>query len=627
MKKTVFIILLAVPAVLLVAVILVSVYGVSSGAAYRPGKDVVKRLEGTKLMTENGKTFFGNAWMENRGGMSLLHLEGTPYETGYQHGRLLRDEVMEGAPKFYADVIFGGREKPFSPKIWFLRKYLEYKVYVPLEKSQPRNILEELKGIADGSGVPFEVIFRANHHTGPAMMLTPDFARDNLEALEKLGVTTGACSTFAAAGKVTAGGKIIVGRNTDYSGFTRWPKHQALFFVKPKDGYAHVKIGTAGILLWNPGMNEKGIVTCPHYMVYDDVSPKGWCVATFTDEILRKAETLKEAEEIFHDNPRGISGGFVVISGKERNAFAAEISAGSAAIRPMEDGKIVMTNMAVSDEKRKIDITVKYNIMEHLPGRYRRLMKLMDQNRGWVNPALAAEFMGDHIQHTTGLERATGHIVGVSDNVNSMVFSPEDLTLWVAHGPAPVCNNNYLGLSLAGELRGERTTASPPVLRGYVFRNHMKLRSLAKFMEAYGINERDPDNKEGIIQALKGALAIDQEESHYSRLLAKLLIHRGEYDGARAVMEQALKSRQSFRERAHSFLIMGMVSDLTGRRDDALSWYGRVRELADSQPEDPWFAMNRFVLAFADKYAKYPFTVGNLSDQAASPDFIDPYME
>ena len=51
------------------------------------------------------------------------------------------------------------------------------------------------------------------------------------------------------------------------------------------------------------------------------------------------------------------------------------------------------------------------------------------------------------------MERATGHIVGVSDNENSMVFSPEDLKFWVAAGPAPVCNNPYRGFSLPDELK------------------------------------------------------------------------------------------------------------------------------------------------------------------------------
>ena len=103
-------------------------------------------------------------------------------------------------------------------------------------------------------------------------------------------------------------------------------------------------------------MNTEGIVACPHYMVYEDIDPRGWCIPAFTDAILRKAKNLQEAEKIFHDNPRGVSAGYVIISGKEKNAFAAELSTGKATIRAMQDGRLVMTNMAVSEEKRAIDL-------------------------------------------------------------------------------------------------------------------------------------------------------------------------------------------------------------------------------------------------------------------------------
>ena len=359
MKKAILIVSGVIASLLLISVLAVSLYGVSSGNAYRPDTKAMDALRETKLRSEGTTRYFGKAWMEQRNGNYLLHLSGTPYEIGYQHGALLRDEVNKGAARFYADLIHGGREMPCSIKIWLLRKYLEWKVYVPLEKAQPRNILEELKGIADGSGVPYDIIFRANHHTGPAMVLTPVLASDNIEAFQKIGIKVGACSSFAATGRLTANGGIIVGRNTDYGGVSLWPRYQTLLFVKPSEGYAHVKVGTAGVILWNPGMNTEGIVVCPHYMVYDDCDPSGWSIAAFTDEILRKAGSLKDAERIFHDNPRALSAGYIIASAKEKDSFAAELSTGKSSIRRMENGRIVMTNMAVSEEKRRIDITVR----------------------------------------------------------------------------------------------------------------------------------------------------------------------------------------------------------------------------------------------------------------------------
>jgi isopenicillin-N N-acyltransferase-like protein len=627
MKRAIIITVVVLCIVVLAGMGLISTIGVGQGNRYRPDGKVVEKLEKTALVNEGNKRYFGAASMEKRDGQYILQLSGTPYEIGYQHGALLRDEVNRGAARFYADVIYNGRKMPFSLKIWLLRKYLDWKVYIPLQKHQPRNILEEIKGIADGSGVPYDILFKANHHTGPSMVLTPPFAKDNVKAFEKLGIKVGACSSFAAVGKAAAGGKTVVGRNTDYGGVTLWPKYQTLLFVRPADGYAHVKIGTAGIILWNPGMNTEGIVVCPHVMVYDDISPRGWSIPAFTDEILRKAGTLKEAEKIFHDNPRAVIGGYVIVSGKEKDAFAAELSTGKATIRRMEKDRIVMTNMAVSDEKRKIDITVQYNIMEHCPGRYRRLMELIDKNYGNVDPKLAAAFMGDHIQYTTGLERAAGHIVGVADNENSMVFSPETLEFWVATGPAPVCNNPYLGFSLLKELAGEHGTVTPAVLEGYRFRDPNIRAGLNEFMLAYALKENDPDRKKLIMGHLGAAWKKDPGEVLYGRLLALYNLHDGKYDEALGIMEKVLPLKQSFRELGHSLLLAGIACDLKGERQKALGYYRDIKAMEKEQPADPWFGMNWFLAAFSEKYIRQPFTTKNLSDQSANIEFVDPYME
>jgi len=627
MKKTIIVIALVILSILVVGLLFASWYGVSSGDSYRPDKAVVEKMKNTELRVEGSKKYFGDAWMESRDRLNILHLKGTPYEIGYQHGILLKEEVDKGAARFYADIIYKGREMPFSAKIWFLRKYLEWNVYVPREKSQPPSILEELKGISDGSGVPFDIIFKANHHTAVIMVLRPAFVKEKIEAFDKIGIDISACSTFASTGKATAGGKTIVGRNTDYSGFVLWPEYQSLFFIQPLEGFAHVKIGTAGVVMWNPGMNSEGIVVSPHYMPYDDCDAEGWGIASFTDEILKKASKLKEAENIFHNNPRGISGGFVIISGKEKDAFAAEVSTGEATIRRMENKKIVMTNMAVSEKKRKIDFTVQYSTVEHVPGRYRRLMQLQDMFYGKINPELAAQFMGDHIQYTTGLEKVTS-CVGVADNVSSMVFSPEDLTLWVAAGHAPVCNNPYIGFNLSEELKGNDYSVTPPVLKGYAFQNPEKRRSLNKFMEAYSMNEENPDEgKDQKLKLLWEAWKIDPEEAHFGRLIAKYYVHDGKYDEALKVINDVIKLEQSFREACHSNLVAAIIYDLKGDRGKALLSYGMIEELVKKAPTDDWFGKNKFLMAFVEKYKQQPFSKENLVDESIVIEYLDSLME
>ena len=51
----------------------------------------------TKLRVEKreGKVYYGDAYLEKRDGITLVHLKGSPYEIGYQHGILLKDEIKE----------------------------------------------------------------------------------------------------------------------------------------------------------------------------------------------------------------------------------------------------------------------------------------------------------------------------------------------------------------------------------------------------------------------------------------------------------------------------------------------------------------------------------------------------
>jgi len=577
-------------------------------------------LSNKKLQVRDGKRVFGDAWMEKRDDLYVLYLKGSSYEIGYQHGILMREEIKQGAVKFYADPINQGRGG-FSFKNWLIRRYLGWKVYKPLKKSQPKEILDELKGIADGCGLPYKLIFKANHHTGVAMTMTPVLIKQYLKKFNKLGINFGACSTFVATKEATINGKTIVGRNTDYSGIERWPRFQTVAFVEPEDGYKYVLIGTAGMLLWAPGMNEKGIVLCGHYMIYDDITPNGWSMPAFTGRILRKAKNLDDAIEILNNNPRGISGGFVITDGKKKNAFATEVSTGKATIRQLEDCRLVMTNMAISEEKRKIDFVVKYNLNEGCPARYRRFMQLIESNYGRIDPSLAAEFMGDHIRITTGTERTSYGIIAVDCNVNSMVFSPEDLKFWVASGTAPVCNNPYIGFNFEEEIRSIQSKISPEILNGYRFKNQNKRLGMQKFNKAFVLFENNPDNVDNIINLIREASELDVDEVIYYQMIAKFLIHQGFYDDAISTAEKTLSLKQSLNEMAHNYLILGILNDLKGYRQKALSYYKKIENLINQKTDDPWFVVNKMIGAFTQKYVKNPFSKRQLNDRSVLIDF------
>jgi len=287
----------------------------------------------------------------------------------------------------------------------------------------------------------------------------------------------------------------------------------------------------------------------------------------------------------------------------------------------LEENRLVMTNMAITEEKRMIDLVSKYNFNEGCPGRYRRLMQLIKENRGKIDPPLAAEFMGDHIRYTTGTERTTYGIISVADNVNSIVFSPEELKLWVAAGPAPVANNPYIGFDFNEEIKGNQSKITPEILPGYQFKDPNKRLGQQKYVEAYYILESNPKQVDDILKLLREASELDPDEIIYYQLIAKYLLRRGAYDEAISTVNKTLLLKQSLNEKAHNYLLLGLLHDLSDKRQEALSNYRKIDDLTKQEPKDPWFRINSLLKAYADKYKIKPFSKKNFSDRSVSINF------
>ncbi|QJW97662.1 C45 family autoproteolytic acyltransferase/hydolase [Frigoriglobus tundricola] len=181
-------------------------------------------------------------------GWTVLHIEGKPYERGYQHGRLLAKEI---AGHIRTLSVMQSQKAPADA--WNMTRTL---VGATSLRKFDREFLEEMKGIADGAAAGGATV------DGRPIDLT-DVAGINLAAIEfefldaALRATpTGLegtqfpkpapagpkpeqphhCSAFAATGPATADGKIVFGH------ITMWALYPAAQFnvwldVKPEKGH------------------------------------------------------------------------------------------------------------------------------------------------------------------------------------------------------------------------------------------------------------------------------------------------------------------------------------------------------------------------------------------------------
>jgi peptide-methionine (S)-S-oxide reductase len=95
---------------------------------------------------------------ERVGGFTLLLLEGAPYDRGLEHGRTMAPEIQAslGRWRLWLEHETGARADALVARVLAENRWLE-----AAERETPE-LLDELRGIADGAGVDLETLFAFN---------------------------------------------------------------------------------------------------------------------------------------------------------------------------------------------------------------------------------------------------------------------------------------------------------------------------------------------------------------------------------------------------------------------------------------------------------------------------------
>jgi len=84
-----------------------------------------------------------------------VELSGSGYERGVQHGKALRAEIADILRRFKGELKISRERDPDS----LITEFLHATDFIPAIKKWTPDLLDEVKGIADGSGQKFETIF------------------------------------------------------------------------------------------------------------------------------------------------------------------------------------------------------------------------------------------------------------------------------------------------------------------------------------------------------------------------------------------------------------------------------------------------------------------------------------
>lgn len=262
------------------------------------------------LVTENQTEQFE---LLANGKLRYLELSGTPYERGLTHGTVLKKEIHEVIDLFKKDIAETTQEDPDA----FIAKFLELTDYkASVEKWTPE-LMQELQGISEGSGVDFETIFM--HQLGDEYWFN---TKD---------IIAHSCSSFGV--NKSDDRPSITAQNMDipefYHGF------QTVIKINDTDSDKETMVLTIPGQLGITGMNNKSVSINCNTLMQLDYGKTGLPVTFIVRGVLDKniqEEALNFVNEVLH-----ASGQNYIIGGPEK-VYSLECSANKVVeFRPFEN--------------------------------------------------------------------------------------------------------------------------------------------------------------------------------------------------------------------------------------------------------------------------------------------------
>lgn len=356
----------------------------------------------------------GEGWLETINGYRVLHLKGTPYEMGYQHGALLKESIrknLEYMIKVRGDkALIGAGGLELKPAT-LIRMIIRIQ-----EKHVPEKYFEEMQGLADASGLDRDLVRLGN--------FIPELFH---------------CSGFAVMNSATKDGTLYHGRVLDYAIDWKLQEHAVIIMAEPDGGIPFVNVTYAGFLGAVTGMNARqvsiGEMGGGGYGHWNGVP-----MALLVREVLSSAKTLDEAIAVFKGNPRTCQYFYVVADGKTNRAVGMEASW----------DKVDVVNAGTAHPL--LPKPVKDCALLSAGGRYDELVDRAKKSHGKIDVRAALELMD--------------RPVAMKSNLHNVLFEPGSTRFWVANATPdkkPACDQPYYEFQLTELLKRRPDPDSPAI--------------------------------------------------------------------------------------------------------------------------------------------------------------------
>jgi len=343
---------------------------------------------------------FEKGYRYNVQGWIYLHIEGKPYERGYQHGYLLADEIVDHITR-WSNVIHNSEKNSKKPVDFDSPKYQEIsndwwescrsaikKIYWDRTPEEYQN---EIKGIADGVKVRgvkvldrdvdyidilainqmYEYMTRLDNrmkgfhpirdllNIGNILRST-GLSQDEKKYVNNFNSINSStephhCNAFIATGDATTNGQIVASQDVRCGGWwfpyyiaQRW---NVIIDIVPQDGHRLTMASSPGYI-WsceNYYQNEEGIVILETTCIQGLWKNKGYSMAIRTRRAIQYSENLDQAIDYLMEGNDGLwTGGYLLGDTKTGEIARFELALYNYEIWRTFDGFYWIANNAIS---------------------------------------------------------------------------------------------------------------------------------------------------------------------------------------------------------------------------------------------------------------------------------------
>jgi hypothetical protein len=258
-----------------------------------------------------------------RATFNVVESSGAPRELGRVHGEAARGWIAQGVDA-WSEVT--GRHTGMTTRS-YVESFLNATDFTKAIEYFTPALLEEVRGIAEGAGLPFETVL-AYQMMDEEWAYRVEVTRDRRHRGES-------CS---AAGVLRSDGTAVIGQNMDL------PRHydgtQVLLSARPADGPAVMVFTPAG-MIGTCGLNERGVGVCVNALSHLRHGHAGLPVAFVLRGALAQ-RSARDAASLLKTVPHATGQNYLVADGERVEDY--ECSPGGAVEVPAAAAQVAHTN-------------------------------------------------------------------------------------------------------------------------------------------------------------------------------------------------------------------------------------------------------------------------------------------